>query len=308
MALVSKKLPRSSYLAKKLLGLQKEYVKFVVCPKCWELYKHEDAVETTDSHQVTKRCTFIAYPNHSIRSRRFACNASLLKTVELASTGRVKLYPHKIFCYRSLQSALQEFLLRPGFCQDCEHWRCRPTSTSYRDVYDGKMWKRFLDVGGSFLHSPFTYALMLNVDWFQPYSHTVWSVGVIYLTIINLPRQKRYKRKNMILIGVIPGPSEPIHDMNSLLQPLVTELKSFWLGNPLKVCTENGVQEHTIRCALLCVACDLPAGRKVCGFLSHSAALGCSKCKKLVLLVVCVTRASIDLYGHHEQMQATEVM
>ena len=32
-----------------------------------------------------------------------------------------------------------------------------------------------------------------------------------------------------------------------------------------------------IRCALLCVACDVPAGRKVCGFLSHN---GCSQCFK----------------------------
>ena len=32
--------------------------------------------------------------------------------------------------------------------------------------------------------------------------------------------------------------------------------------------------------AILCVACDLPAGRKLCGFLSHSARLGCSRCYK----------------------------
>ena len=31
---------------------------------------------------------------------------------------------------------------------------------------------------------------------------------------------------------------------------------------------------------LLCVACDIPASRKVCGFLGHSATLGCSKCLK----------------------------
>ena len=36
----------------------------------------------------------------------------------------------------------------------------------------------------------------------------------------------------------------------------------------------------TVRAALLCVACDLPAGRKVCGFLGHNAALGCSRCLK----------------------------
>ena len=35
-----------------------------------------------------------------------------------------------------------------------------------------------------------------------------------------------------------------------------------------------------IRCALLCVSCDLPATRKVCGFTSFSSLQGCSKCMK----------------------------
>ena len=39
-------------------------------------------------------------------------------------------------------------------------------------------------------------------------------------------------------------------------------------------------ETHMIRYLLLCVACDIPAGRKVCGFLGHMANLGCSKCYK----------------------------
>ncbi len=35
-----------------------------------------------------------------------------------------------------------------------------------------------------------------------------------------------------------------------------------------------------VRCALLCIACDIPASRKVSGFLDHTANLGCSKCMK----------------------------
>ena len=35
--------------------------------------------------------------------------------------------------------------------------------------------------------------------------------------------------------------------------------------------------QKTVRCLLLGVSCDLPAGRKVCGFL---AKFGCSKCLK----------------------------
>ena len=33
-----------------------------------------------------------------------------------------------------------------------------------------------------------------------------------------------------------------------------------------------------VRAALLCVGCDIPAARKVCGFLGHRATMGCSKC------------------------------
>ena len=60
------------------------------------------------------------------------------------------------------------------------------------------------------------------------------------------------------------------------------ELQDVWHGIPLTV--QSGVsasEQVLIRCALLCVACDIPAGRKVCGFLSHSAAKGCSKCSKV---------------------------
>ena len=35
-----------------------------------------------------------------------------------------------------------------------------------------------------------------------------------------------------------------------------------------------------IRLALTCVACDIPASRKVSGFLGHNASLGCNKCLK----------------------------
>ena len=36
----------------------------------------------------------------------------------------------------------------------------------------------------------------------------------------------------------------------------------------------------TFRVALSCVSCDLPACKKVCGFLGHTAKYGCHKCMK----------------------------
>ena len=66
--------------------------------------------------------------------------------------------------------------------------------------------------------------LMLNVDRFQPYEHTQYSVGVVYLAIMNLPRSERFLTHNIIICSIISGPSEPKHNINSFL-------KCVWLKN-----------------------------------------------------------------------------
>ena len=38
--------------------------------------------------------------------------------------------------------------------------------------------------------------------------------------------------------------------------------------------------KYLVRCALIAISCDLPAGRKVCGLLGHGACLDCSRCLK----------------------------
>ena len=74
----------------------------------------------------------------------------------------------------------------------------------------GRLWKEFLLFNGlPFLAAKYSLAFMLNIDWFQPFKHRTYSVGVMYLSIMNLPRRIRFKRENIILLGLIPGPSEP---------------------------------------------------------------------------------------------------
>jgi len=106
-----------------------------------------------------------------------------------------------------------------------------------------------------------------------------YSVGAIYLTILNLPREIRCKKENIILVGVIPGPTEPEKTMNSYLKLLIDELKDFWSG-VLIPCETHLCKQILVRAALICSTCDIPATRKLCGFVSHSANLGCSKCLK----------------------------
>ena len=97
------------------------------------------------------------------------------------------------------------------------------------DIYDGSIWKE-LSSPNEFLSVPYSLSLKLNVDWFKLYEHTNYSVGVIYLTIDNLPRDKRFLVENVIIVGCIPGPREPKLNINSYLKPLVDELLELYHG------------------------------------------------------------------------------
>ncbi len=60
-----------------------------------------------------------------------------------------------------------------------------------------------------FSQRPYASCLHVNVvDWFQPFVRTEYSVGAIYLTVQNLPRNERYKEENVLLVGILPGPTQ----------------------------------------------------------------------------------------------------
>ena len=71
----------------------------------------------------------------------------------------------------------------------------------------------------------------------------------------------------MLLVGIIPGPKEPSLLLNSYLSPLINELKQYY-ETGLTVLTPFNTHV-TLRLALSCVTCDIPATHKLCGFLSH---------------------------------------
>ena len=266
-------LPSSLYQAKSYIDTPK-FRKYVVCKKCHRIYFFSDCVEGPRTAHISKTCPFQNFPMHPHERMRMPCGTILLKSVELAS-GVTYLYPRLTYCYLGLEVSLQHLLLRRDFYKDCELWRSRQTDEGMlRDIYDGKIWSEFQP----FLSEPGNFAVMLNMDFFQPYKHVQYSLGAIYLTILNLPRGTRNKSNNVILVGLIPGPHEPQHDINSFLEPLVNDLQQFWTGIELNVHSLNCKKK--IRCALVCIACDLPAGRKTCGFLNYNARFGCSRCWK----------------------------
>ena len=270
-------------MLKKYFGLHRDcFQKFVVCPKCNSLYNYDSAYETVGGRKLSRKCSFVEFPNHRHRAHRKSCSEVLLKEVKLQD-GTLKLYPKKVYCYNSIIETLKLFLQRPGFTSRCELWRARERTSIANllsDVIHGTVWRDFKGPDGSrFMSHQRNVAFMMNVDWFQPFKHSPYSVGVIYLDLMNLPRGERYKRENIIVVGIIPGPGEP-SSLNPYLVPLVSELKELW-EDGVEVC-HSGSRRIPERffVALLLVACDAPAARKICGFLGPGARRGCSKCKK----------------------------
>lgn len=280
LAGVTSLFPATLYKLYKYVGLQKDnFTKFVVCKKCYKLYRYEDCVLLIEGQQQSRKCNNIIFPNHTQVGRRRPCGEPLLKIVQLQ--GTTKLYPFKTYCYKSIALSLSSFVQRPDFEEKCEIWRSRRQEPGFlADVFDGEIWKEFQCSDKKyFLKDKQNYGIMLNLDWFQPYEHVQYSVGVMYAVILNLPREERFKIKNVILIGIIPDmkkePSVP-----SFIGPLIDELKVGWNEGFLLKSYKKKNEETTFKVALMCVGCDIPATRKLCGFLGHSATLGCSKCYK----------------------------
>ena len=175
------------------------------------------------------------------------------------------------YCYLGIEVSLKALFLHPNCYNLVEEHRSRvnvPEGT-LSDIYDGNMWSDYQYYNGKgLLSDALSLGLMINVDWFQPYKHINYSVGAIYVVILNLPRNLHYKRENVLLVGIIPGPCESKHDINSYLTPLVNELLLFVDGVNIHV--HGFSTQKLVKCVLLCASCDVPAGRKTCGFIQQS--------------------------------------
>lgn len=159
----------------------------------------------------------------------------------------------------------------------CNAWhKDKSTSDFLSDITDGRIWKEVVAALSCGTNPTNVLGLLVNVDWFQPYKHVAYSIGVIYAVIVNLPRNYRYKNENVIVIGIIPGPHEPKIHINSYLGPLVNELLELqsgqWYSTP--------VGRQFVKCAMVCLSSDIPATRKAAGFVGHNATKACSRCLK----------------------------
>lgn len=204
--------------------------------------------------------------------------------------GEAKFTPKVVMCYAPLITCLGRMLMRPNIVDKLKEWQTRRAHQGiYRDMYDGRVWRQFwtrhakpFQEAGRVERGPqirrLALGLMLNVDWFQPFKHVQYSVGVVYWTIVNLPRAERYLPGNVIITHILPTGKEKGVNMNNVLRASVQQL--ILLCRPGGVCFTTPDGQLRVAAYLICVSCDQPAARKICGFVAVGGTTCCTRCSK----------------------------
>jgi hypothetical protein len=105
------------------------------------------------------------------------------------------------------------------------------------------------------------------------------SIGGVYVTILNLPRELFMKPRWTTLALVIPGPREPSKlAVNRVLQPLIDDLKTLEKGIFMQVAEAAGPVIRPVYAQALFCSSDIPAIRKFTGALGHSSTQFCNHC------------------------------
>ena len=271
-------------MMRKLLEIGKQSKTYAVCPSCNKLYNISEICIT-----FRLKCNYVKFPNHPKRNLRKSCETEVTKWVRTTSGYIIK--PKMVYPLPSLKAQIIAMYRRPGFESLLKKWPNRDSEVDlYTDIYDGEIWKTFpSSVDNSAEQQEqqqfFTtntadshLGIMINLDWFQPFDSASYSTGAIYGVICNLPREVRFKKENILILALLPGPDEfKLHKINHYLVPIVDELLEFWSGVNLPP-SKDYPEVKKIQLAVICCANDIPAARKLCDHISAKAA--CYRCHK----------------------------
>lgn len=212
--------------------------------------------------------------------------------VRVRVQGRMMEKPLKTFVYQSPTQWLGRMISRPGFEAAMDSIpRTASVKEVAKDIWDAKgihevKWKD----GKSYADLPkdqLRIVLTMAIDWFNAYhspeAKKKWSVGAIYMVILNLPAAIRYRPENICLVGIIPGPKKPsMEQMNHFLKPIVDEMFPFWNHGKWFSRTPEYEQGRLVWALILLLICDLDASRAIAGFTSFSHEYFCHCCMQQI--------------------------
>ena len=156
-----------------------------------------------------------------------------------------------------------------------DKWRniCK-SSKFFKELWHGE---RFYNHSLFEKHGMRSVLFEVSLDWFPPHKDKQrYSVGVLSCCPANFSMQQRSDLRNISVLAVIEGPSEPVHTL-ALLQPVFKQFASLE-AKGLTVLDSLTNTRITVHAAVgLCVG-DTPATAKLGAFIGHSAYMPCFRC------------------------------
>ncbi|PLW36244.1 hypothetical protein PCASD_12095 [Puccinia coronata f. sp. avenae] len=215
----------------------------VCCPRCFTMYPTLTAPERCvhsefqnpvkdpnefqnqfEDNEDPESCTE-RDSSHANEDNRQVCGADLFYECR-----RIR-HPIRRFGFHSLNSWLARLFSRPGI-EDAFERTAKASSSPFNnmadmsDIQESRLWREFLGPNGEqFSAHSGNLIFGMFVDGINPYGNRQAgkhaSVTFMMLVCLSLPVSLRYLPKNVFLVGIAPGPKEPLLEQtNQILRPL----------------------------------------------------------------------------------------
>ena len=152
------------------------------------------------------------------------------------------------------------------------------------DIWDGSVYRelksRVIHINGkrskaTYFSDPHDLALGLTTDGFAPWKRRKYTAWPLLIINYNLPPDKRFHKKHIIALSVIPGPKKP-KDVDSFLFPLVEELLE--LSQGVRAFDASTGHYFRLRAFLILAFGDIPAVSLILKMKGHNGIRSCRSC------------------------------
>ena len=175
------------------------------------------------------------------------------------------------FMTADLTSQLKNILIKPDLWGSIQENAERKTTT-ITDITDGEAYL-LLKKEGNFLYNKNNITLTLFTDGVPLFKSSGVCMWPVYLLINEVPRNQRFRKKNMLLWGVWQGTGKPM--MTAFLKELIKDLSILYTeGLTFSV----GNTEITSRVMLIVATMDLQARAAVLKMTQHNGEFACVYC------------------------------
>jgi hypothetical protein len=143
------------------------------------------------------------------------------------------------------------------------------------DFWTGQLCRDLKEIKGLF-GKLMDMGFSLSTDGVKVFkTRSAFNIWPLMLVNLNLPPSVRYRRKNLLMVGFIPGPRNPKH-LNSYLQPLIAEFIQLQQG----IITFNAAtnSEFKLFAHIVVVTADMPGREKLMYLKGNRAYQYCPYC------------------------------